>query len=116
MATQFELDKETILDSFGGDEELFVAMAGMFVQEADVYVAALTAAIDGNDAGRLQREAHTLKSLFATFADNESAAVARELEKRATLEALPGLSPVAQDLCGRLRVLETALRQELVAG
>lgn len=116
MGQAFVLDKKSILDSFGDDEELFVAMASMFVQEADAYVAALTASVEANDGPRFQREAHTLKSLFATFADNESSALARDLEKRALDEAPAGLAAEASELCTRLRVLEEALQKELAAG
>lgn len=113
MKKPFKLDKLTILDSFGNDEEMFSALAEMFVQEAVNYAQALDVAIAEDDAKRLQREAHTLKSLFATFADEESAALARQLEQQSKLESPARLAPQALALCVRLQVLEEALRAEL---
>lgn len=107
----FSLDKATILDSFGDDEELFIAMASMFVQEADTYVLSLRSAFSAGDLGVLQREAHTLKSLLATFADSEGAARARAVEKS---EAMSAVLPEQIDwLSDRLLQLKASLQGEL---
>ena len=98
MAGAFVLDKASILDRLGGDEEIFAMMVDMFVQDVDNNCAALAAALVSGDAAVLCREAHTVKGLLATFSDDAGAAEARVVEQRARdglvagqVEAVAGL-------------------------
>lgn len=72
MAGAFVLDKASILDRLGGDEEIFAMMVDMFVQDVDSNCAALGTALASGDAALLRREAHTVKGLMATFSDEAS--------------------------------------------
>lgn len=79
----FVLDKSAILERLGGDEEIYSMMLGMFLEDVDSNCAALQAAAAAGDHVLLQREAHTIKGLLATFSDDAGAALAFTLEKEA---------------------------------
>ncbi|MBK8522947.1 MAG: response regulator [Betaproteobacteria bacterium] len=76
-------DRAAVLAAMGDDEELFGAVAAMFVQDSPGYCAALQAAVDAGDVKTLHREAHTVKGLLATFACDASTAIARDIENLA---------------------------------
>ena len=116
MALNFSLDKALILERLGGDEELLVTMADIFVQESEDYCHNLDQALLANDAGKLRREAHTIKSLLATFADDEGTALAQAIEQQAKDEQLDGLADKAEELKARLRQVVAVVRQELGLG
>ena len=71
---------------------------------------ALASAFASGDATVVQREAHTIKGLLATFSDDQGAAEALELEKKAKLGELDGLGDAVGVLQGRLREVAMALR------
>ena len=68
---------ETVL----GNEDLFRQIAGMFIETCPDYVARIKKGIAGNDAGILEREAHSLKGAVGNFGAREAYAVAHRLEK-----------------------------------
>lgn len=83
MAGAFVLDKASILDRLGGDEEIFAMMVDMFVQDVDSNCAGLANALASGDSAELRREAHTVKGLLATFSDDAGAIDASVVEQRA---------------------------------
>jgi HPt (histidine-containing phosphotransfer) domain-containing protein len=110
MISPFALDKPSIMERLGGDEEIFSMMVDMFLQDVDNNCSALQAALQGGDSVLLQREAHTVKGLLATFSDEAGAAVAYSLEQQAKLGSIePGVSLVPaliqrmHDVAGVLR-------------
>ena len=68
---------ETVL----GDENLFREIAGMFLESCSDYIARIEKAIAGNDAGILEREAHSLKGAVGNFGAREAYEAASRLEK-----------------------------------
>lgn len=78
----FVLDKPAILERLGGDEGIFAMMVDMFLTELDNNRQALLTALAG-DSTALQREAHTIKGLLATFSDVPGAEMAQALEFQA---------------------------------
>ncbi|WP_298397483.1 Hpt domain-containing protein [uncultured Azonexus sp.] len=78
----FVLDKPAILERLGGDEGIFAMMVDMFLTELDNNRQALLTALAG-DSAALQREAHTIKGLLATFSDGFGAELAQTLEYQA---------------------------------
>lgn len=112
MAEEFELDKSTILGRLGGDEDLFAAMAGMYLQDWNFYYTQISAALEAADAPLLQRQAHTVKSLLASFSDDDGAALAYSTELRARDGELSGLEGLVAQVQERLRLLAVALAKE----
>ena len=77
--TTFDLSgaMETVL----GNEDLFREIAGMFIENCSDYIARIKKGIEGNDAGILEREAHSLKGAIGNFGAKEAYEVAGRLEK-----------------------------------
>ena len=109
MAGAFVLDKASILDRLGGDEEIFAMMVDMFVQDVDSNCAALGAALASGDAAVLRREAHTVKGLMATFSDKAGAADASFVELRARDGFVDDQAEAVAGLQQRLREIAAVL-------
>jgi len=68
---------ETVL----GNKELFQEIAGIFIENCSDYIAKIKAGITENDAGILEREAHSLKGAVGNFGAKDAYAAAYRLEK-----------------------------------
>ena len=73
-------DRAEVIERLGGDEELYRAVAAMYVQDSPGYREALEASLAAADVGMLAREAHTVKGLLATFSCDAWAMLARDIE------------------------------------
>ncbi|UCV18165.1 Hpt domain-containing protein [Ferribacterium limneticum] len=109
MAGAFVLDKASILDRLGGDEEIFTMMVDMFVQDVDNNCAALATALASGDPAVLRREAHTVKGLLATFSDETGAAEACVVELRARDGLIADQAEAVAGLQQRLREIAAVL-------
>jgi HPt (histidine-containing phosphotransfer) domain-containing protein len=109
------LDKATILSRLGGDQEIFVVMADMYLQDVDNFCTQLAAALAAGDASLLRREAHTVKGILATFTDDVGAALAHDVEMRAKNGDCAGLESMVAGLQGRLQQIAAALEEEISA-
>ena len=61
------LDLTAALDRFDGDQELFLSLAGMFVERADGILAIVQAALASQDFPCVMKEAHKLKGSTLEF-------------------------------------------------
>ena len=77
--TSFDLCRtmETVMDS----EELFQTIADMLIEAAPGYIERIRNAIAENDAGTLEREAHSLKGAVGNFGADGTYEAAFRLEK-----------------------------------
>lgn len=73
-------DRAEALARIDDDEELFNDLLDMFLGNAGEYMDAIRQAIAQGDMAELQRSAHTLKGILATFSAAPSQALALELE------------------------------------
>ena len=105
------LDKATILDRLGGDEEILQAVAQLFLQEADNYCRQLKDALAKGEAATLQRAAHTIKGLLATFVDDEGVQLAVAVEARSKAGDADAVAAGAAALEARVRQLAGLLRR-----
>lgn len=110
MAGAFVLDRAVILERLGGDEEIYTMMVDMFLQDVEHNCASLAAALAGGEAPSLQREAHTIKGLLATFSDEAGAAEAYVVEQKAKNGEVQGLDAVVAVLQTRLREVASVLQ------
>lgn len=113
MNTAFVLDRGLILERLGGDEEIFAVMIDMYLQDLDNYCGNLETALAAGESATLQREAHTVKGLLATFADEAGAQAAYAIEQQAKQGNLQGLEAPVVAIQARLRVVGEVLRAEL---
>jgi len=112
MPGVFVLDKASILERLGGDEEIYTMMVDMFLEDVENNCATLLAALAGGEAPVLQREIHTVKGLLATFSDDSGAAEAYRLEQQARQGEVQGMEGAIQVLQDRLREVARVLRGE----
>ena len=116
MTAQFILDKAQILENLGGDDDLMLTMADLFVQESDDYCRNLDQALRAGDAERLRREAHTLKSLLASFIDDQGKDLAFDVEMRAKSGQMDDIAEHVEALKARVHLVVAVIRQELGLG
>ncbi len=109
MAEAFVLDRGSILERLGGDEEIYAMMVDMFLQDVENNCTAIAAAFAQGDATALRREAHTIKGLLATFSDDGGAADAAAVEHQARLDEIGGLAEAVSGLQRRLREVASVL-------
>ncbi|WP_153111396.1 Hpt domain-containing protein [Propionivibrio limicola] len=98
-------DRGEAIAQLGGDETLFNEMAMVFQEEKASYCQALQEALAVSDTATLQREAHTVKSVFAALACETGRRVAFELEQLAATGELAGadrLTDIVVDTLDRL--------------
>lgn len=113
MIKTFVLDRALILGRLGGDEEIFAMMLDLYLQDVEANCAAIAAALASGDPGELQRAAHTLKGLLATFSDEAGADVALHLELKAKAGEIVGLDAAVAALQSRLRQVAGVLQAEV---
>jgi HPt (histidine-containing phosphotransfer) domain-containing protein len=97
------------LARLGGDAVFFRTLADMFTAGSAGYCLALEQAMAAADAPTLQREAHTLKGLLATFSDDAGAALARRLEDLAKAGDLADAGELTARLVVAVKRLADAL-------
>jgi two-component system, sensor histidine kinase and response regulator len=99
---------ETVL----GNEDLFREIAGIFIETCPDYIARIKKGIAGNDAGILEREAHSLKGAVGNFGAKEAYEAANRLDKLGndgemarTEEGLSNLERALNELAFEMRVV-----------
>ena len=106
----YVLDRRSILDRLAGDEEIFAVMVDMYLQDLDNCCDQLTSPLQAGDAVTLQREAHTVKGMLASFSDDAGAQAAYQVEQQAKRGELAGLAEPIAALQARLREVGAVLQ------
>ena len=104
-------DKAEAIARLDDNEPLFAELASMFVAESEAYCSALESALAAADAPALQREAHTVKSLLATFSYEAGRAQAMQLEHLAATGNLDGADSLTTEVLAAVRRLAEALAE-----
>jgi HPt (histidine-containing phosphotransfer) domain-containing protein len=73
-------DPEVVLDRVGGDEELLREITEIFLSESPELLDEIRAAVQSEDASRLERSAHTLKGAVSNFGAQAATQAALHLE------------------------------------
>jgi HPt (histidine-containing phosphotransfer) domain-containing protein len=105
-------DRAEAIARLDGNEELFAEMARMFLVEHAAYAAALKDALASRDAASLRREAHTAKSLLATFSCNAGRDLALRLELLAASGNIEGAAALTAEVVASMERLAAALRTD----
>ena len=100
------------LERLGGDEEIFAEVANLFVAESANYSSALKAALAAADLEVLRREAHTVKSMLATFSYESGRELAMQLEHLAASGSLEGAEQLTFQVVEAVKRLADALEEE----
>ena len=102
-------DRSLAISQLAGDETLFSAIAAVFVAECEGYCAALEAALASANSVDLRREAHTAKSMLASFSCESGRVLAQRLENLAASGSLDGASEMTAAVIAVMRRLASAL-------
>lgn len=105
----FVLDRVSILDRLGGDEDIFAMMAEMYVADSESYCDQLAAALAAGDAPLLQREAHSVKGVLSSFSDDAGMALALAVEQQAKTGNLSTIQAQLVLLQARIREVSGVL-------
>lgn len=100
------------IERLGGDEALYASVACLFVEGSAGYCAALDAALQAGDAAALRREAHTVKSMLATFSCEAGRGLAQRLEDLAAAGDLAGAQSLTEAVVAAIKQLVGALAVE----
>lgn len=112
MAASDLYNRAEALERLGGDERLFASLAAMFVAESAGYCRVLEEALAGADAVVLRREAHSTKSMLATFSYEAGREQAMRLEHLAATGSLAGADTLTAEVIAAVRRLADVLEEE----
>lgn len=107
-------DRADALERLGGDEALFASVAAVFTHESENYCTALETALAARDAELLRREAHTVKSMLATFSYEAGRELALRLEHLAATGSLDEADGLTADVVAAVKRLAEVLEKEAV--
>jgi signal transduction histidine kinase/CheY-like chemotaxis protein len=102
-------DRRRVLEMLD-DEALFRELAQMFIDDAPSSRASLAAAVAAKAWPEVERQAHTLKGLFATFAADAAEQSAQQLEDAARAAVHASCSELAPQVCRHIDGLAEALQ------
>ena len=103
------LDQDAALARVGGDHELLVEIAELFLEEYPGLLTTLAAAISNHDAYTVERTAHSLKGSIANFGAEAVRQVAFALEQTGRAGDLSGAARLLRELESGLTALHVEL-------
>lgn len=79
------INESSALDALGGDKNLLIELAKMFVEDAPIALATLRKAMESENSRAVLSEVHMLKGLVSTFFAKDVVEQARRLEEAAAI-------------------------------
>lgn len=116
METQAVMDLSAALDRLDGDQELFLTLAGLFVERSGQALNALHTALAAQDIPVLAKEAHKLKGSAMEFCARPAVAAAAHLEEAARKAAVQDISAAAEQARTEVQRLTAALVEIMEKG
>jgi HPt (histidine-containing phosphotransfer) domain-containing protein len=104
-------DKAAALKRVSGDADLLKELAGLFLDECPKHLAEIRGALDGKDAARLARAAHTLKGSVGALSAGGAFDAARRMEEAGRQEDWALADRAWVDLDGAVGRLRSALAE-----
>ena len=74
------IDVDQVLQRLGGDEALFIELAGLMVDDGRQLLGRIRAAVERGEAAELRQAAHKAKGALAIFGPGGAVTLASELE------------------------------------
>jgi two-component system sensor histidine kinase/response regulator len=105
LATGPLIDRTSILDRVGGDEELLRDITAIFLEEYPELISEIRAATETADAERLERAAHSLKGSVSNFGAAAATRAAFQLEMLGRKGQLEPAPRALNDLLSEFRLL-----------
>ena len=108
------LDLNSLSYNYGGDPELVLEVAQVFLQEYTGYLAALDEAMSAGDVKEIRSAAHRVRGALGIFGVQSAMEAAAQLEDLAVSNLLIVASDAAVVLKSELSLLEREIRALLV--
>ncbi len=116
MESQPVMDLAAALDRLDGDQELFVTLAGLFVERSAPALTAIRTALAAQDLPVLIKEAHKLKGSAMEFCGRPTVAAAAALEEAARKAALQDTAALGERVLAETERLTAALAEIMEKG
>ena len=110
------LDLSEALDRVGGDQDLYVTLAGLFLQESQKEAAAIRAALGRQDCSGLAAAAHKLKGSVIEMCAPRLFERTKRLEELGRHGDLAEATSVCADVEASLAEVHDALRKLIAEG
>lgn len=110
------LDLSAAMDRFDGDHELFLTLAGMFVERAAQTLANIHEALDVQDFSLVAKEAHKLKGSALEFCAHPTVAAAAQLETSARQAAVQDAMALGERVHAETQRLTDELKRLIERG
>lgn len=114
--TSEPVDFSRIQETSDGDQEFESELFGVFLEDCEMRLAQLRAALETGDVDRACREAHTIKGAGSNVGTTHLHAIAADLEKLDGGEFAERGGPLLQALETEYGRVATAIRRYLDAG
>jgi HPt (histidine-containing phosphotransfer) domain-containing protein len=103
------LDRATILDRVGGDEDLLREITAIFLEEYPSLIEEIHIAVTAHDAKRLERAAHSLKGSVSNFGARAATEAAYTLETLGRRGEMQNAGSALDHLVSQFEQLQPAL-------
>jgi HPt (histidine-containing phosphotransfer) domain-containing protein len=110
------MDLSAALDRFDGDHELFLTLAGMFVERTAQILATIHEALATQDLPLLAKEAHKLKGSALEFCAHPAVAAAAQLETSARQSAVEDVVALGERVHAETQRLTDELKRIIERG
>jgi len=107
------LDKNTLLEAFGGDVDFLNEVVGIFLKEYPAMMENIEKSVKERNGDGLKETAHALKGMLRSFAAEEASQTVKLLEKMGQENEFGGIDKVYQNLAGEVEGFEKKLREIL---
>jgi len=104
-----EFDMHELLQRTGGDRELLMEIAGLFLDDLPNMVEAIRSAVESGDASSLERSAHRLKGSIGNFGQGAAHRLAAHLEGCGTASDIVAAATALPELDEALKLFSLAL-------
>lgn len=103
------INREEALAGVGGDTELLLEIAQIFLDQADTMLAAVEQAVQKQDAPALERAAHSLKGSVGVFRAQDAKDLAFSLEQMGRNRDLGAAQQTCESLARELQLVKQDL-------
>ncbi|MBL8487941.1 MAG: PAS domain S-box protein [Rhodocyclaceae bacterium] len=108
-------DATQAIENLGGDRELFVQIAEIYLADYRDQLDALRNQVAAGDLAQVHRTAHAIKGSVGNFVAEDAVAAAKAVEDAAKLGRQEGLPEMVEALCADVEAVAEGLRREVAA-
>ncbi|GAX61098.1 PAS sensor protein [Candidatus Scalindua japonica] len=111
MDDNIELEKDEILEKFGGDEGFLTEIIEIFLDDTPKQLSKIKKAINNLNSKELEQSAHKLKGAIANFVENTAFKTALKLEIMGRENRFDGVEDVFDTLVKDVECLANELKE-----